>query len=72
MGKSKKRYNWKAREQPGGSLETGEISALQKKIDISGVKDKDQFHGSNVLALPAQKQQYKGRYRFRISGAILQ
>ena len=59
MGKDKKRYNWKAREQPGGSLETREISALQKKIDISGVQDVEQYQGSNLLVLPAQKQQLK-------------
>jgi hypothetical protein len=48
MGKKKKGYNWQAREQPGGQLDTAELASLQGIITIPGIRS-DTAQGTNVI-----------------------
>ena len=54
----KKGYNWKAREQPGGSLDMAEVKQLNRNVDLKGIKESDSFTGSNSLVLPAKKLKF--------------
>jgi len=72
MGKKKGGYNWKAREQPGGTLDdNGDVVKLQESVRINGIKDKNQFQGTNALVLPAKKQTLQKDKEIQPVGRIL-
>ena len=58
MGRKKKGFNWKAREQPGGSINEAEIKKLNEDVLVDA-KDGSGFQGSNALVLPAERMKLK-------------
>ena len=48
MGKNKKGYNWRAREQPGGQLDSSQVASLQDIVQIPGMRA-DPSQGTNIL-----------------------
>lgn len=70
MGKQKKGFNWKARQQ-GGTLETDVVARLKGKVAVAGVdQESTAYAGSNALALPQQKLKFK-KAEAAIVGKIL-
>merc|ERR1719342_2039009 len=70
MGKQKKGFNWKAREQ-GGVIDTSEVIRLKEKVNLTGVnQDSAGYGGTNALALPQNKLKFK-KAEATIVGKIL-
>jgi len=70
MGKQKKGFNWKARQQ-GGTLDTDAVARLKGKVSLAGVDQESlAYAGSNALALPQQKLKFK-KAEATIVGKIL-
>ena len=44
MGRKKKGYNWKARDQPNGEIDNDEIKKLNQNV-APDVKDKEKYEG---------------------------
>jgi len=67
----KKGFNWKARDQPGGSVDMAEVKVLNQDVDIKGVKDAQIYHGSNSLVMPAKKLKFQKEKEIQPVGRIL-
>ena len=71
MGKTKKGFNWRARQNVSGSIDTSETIKLNAKIgnqsDEKTFDDKD----SNVLVLPSKKRKFKASSENEPVGKIL-
>ena len=70
MGKQKKGFNWRARQQ-GGTLETEPVARLREKVKVAGVdQEAAAYQGSNALALPQKKLKFK-KAEAQVVGKIL-
>ena len=70
MGKSKRGYNWKARQNVSGNIDNTETVKLASKIDISDQQNVD-VEGSNTLVLPSKKRKFKAASENQPVGKIL-
>ena len=76
MGKSKKGYNWRARQIAAGTLDNSETVKLSAKIDLNrtDLNDDQQnvnVDSSNTLALPSKKRKFKAASENQPIGKIL-
>jgi len=71
MGRQKKGYNWKARDQPEGEVDQVEVDKLREKVTIDGLRTDSGYEGSNALALPATKLKFKKHKPDAAVGRIL-
>ena len=49
MGKKKKGYNWRAREQPGAELDTSALAAMQGILQLPPSRTTAADQGTNIL-----------------------
>ena len=59
MGKNKKGFNWKARQQNDRSIDNSQTQILNNKISISEVGQGKGYDDSNALVLPSEKRKSK-------------
>jgi len=71
MGRQKKGFNWKARDQPTGEVDQEEVEKLRDKVHIEGLRTDSGYEGSNALALPATKLKFNKHKPDAAVGRIL-
>jgi ATP-dependent RNA helicase DHX37/DHR1 len=71
MGKSKKGYNWRARQIAAGTLDNSETVKLSAKIDLNDDQQNVDVDCSNTLALPSKKRKFKAASENQPIGKIL-
>ena len=59
MGKHKKGFNWKARQQTERTIDNSKTHVLNNKISISEADHRKGYDDSNALVLPSEKRKSK-------------
>ena len=59
MGKHKKGFNWKARQQTERTIDNSKTHVLNNKISISEADHGKGYDDSNALVLPSEKRKSK-------------
>ena len=70
MGKNKKGYNWRARQNVTGNIDNSETIKLAGQIDLKEQNSVD-IDGSNTLVLPSKKRKFKATSDSQPVGKIL-
>ena len=70
MGKNKKGYNWRARQNVSGNIDNSETIKLAGQIDLKEQNSVD-IDGSNTLVLPSKKRKFKATSDSQPIGKIL-
>ena len=59
MGKNKKGFNWKARQQNDRAIDNSQTQKLNSRINLSEVNQGKGYDDSNALVLPSEKRKSK-------------
>merc|ERR1712149_91739 len=70
MGKNKKGYNWRARQNVSGNIDNSDTIKLASKIDVDDQQKVD-IDSSNALVLPSKKRKFKATADTQPIGKIL-
>ena len=70
MGRNKKGYNWRARQNVSGNIDNSDTIKLASKIDVNDQQKVD-IDSSNALVLPSKKRKFKATADTQPIGKIL-
>ena len=59
MGKNKKGFNWKARQQNDRAIDNSQTQKLNSQIKLSEASEGKGYDDSNALVLPSEKRKSK-------------